>query len=156
MYSVSVQAPSRSSCSKLVVCWERVPPLSTTASSSFLCGKQTCTNTHLIHYSIRVIKYLIKNTQLELKPQNICRMYPKVKCLLTWCCLTVEGTMNKHIIQLSSMVAMETNYSLVLKRKGYHLRPNRFLFIMGTINDPSTVKVLFLFSRTSAQKDLNS
>lgn len=72
-------------------------------------------------------------------------MYPEVKCLLTWCFLTVEATMNKHIIQLS-MVAMETNYSLILKRKGYHLSPNRNIFRMGTISDQSTIKVLLLFS----------
>lgn len=33
-----LHVPSRSSCSKLVPCWHRVPLLSTTASSSFLCG----------------------------------------------------------------------------------------------------------------------
>lgn len=48
MHSISaVQLPSRSSCPKLVPCWERVPPRSTTASSSFLCRTQT----HIQHYN---------------------------------------------------------------------------------------------------------
>lgn len=37
MHSVSLHVPSRSSFSKLVPCWDPVPRLSTTASSSFLC-----------------------------------------------------------------------------------------------------------------------
>lgn len=42
-----LHVPSRSSCSKLVPCWHRVPLLSTTASSSFLCGDIMSCQWHL-------------------------------------------------------------------------------------------------------------
>ena len=45
--SSAVLVPSRSSWPKLVPCWDRVPPRSTTASSSFLCW-QTQTKTYYI------------------------------------------------------------------------------------------------------------
>lgn len=43
MRSWSVHVPSRSSFSKLVPCWLRIPPRSTTASSSLLCWTRTNT-----------------------------------------------------------------------------------------------------------------
>lgn len=53
---VSVHVPSRSSCSKLVLCWDRVPPLSTTASSSFLC--QTHKSMHKRTFTITRINLM--------------------------------------------------------------------------------------------------
>lgn len=125
-----VQVPSRSSWPKLVPCWDRVPPRSTTTSSSFLCWTRIVANTEQTHINIIHITQEYKSHTVSypsciwnmkqhiFKFTNASWTEHETKYLSTWGYLTVEGIMNKHIIQLNTMAATANNCM-------YHLEEER-------------------------------
>lgn len=102
--------PSKSSCSKLVLCWDRVPPLSTTASSSFLCRNRHVKMKRFISWINErfALTKQLKTLKLLQFPYASQKRYEVFVDLVFLCS---QGHREQtHYPPLNSTVALETNY----------------------------------------------